>query len=320
MALSYSQETLSRLFGISEETEEEKTLRFEALEKILPGENTRVLELDIDSLTDFPNQPFKPYTAEKLAALEASIRENGIINPLIVRRVEDKYQIVCGHNRRTAAAQAGFFKVPCIIKELSEDEAEILMVESNLLSRSGLMPSEKAFAYKMKMDAIRRQGQRVDLTSRHDAERIASADVIGQEAGESGRQIQRYIRLTELIPELLDLVDEKKLAFLAGVSLSYLATESQKTVHQYFFRDRNLSIDTDLAECLRELGQAGTLTAESINTLLNPAGAPPRPFKKVSVSMKPIKKYFPPTATAKEVEDIIVRAVAMYFQNQDKEV
>ena len=191
----------------------------------------KVEEVDIGKLYSFNDHPFKVLDDEKMQETVESIREHGIICPLIVRPgKEDGYEIIAGHRRKRACELLGLETVPCFIRDLTDEEATITMVDSNI-QREELLFSEKAFAYKMKLEAVRKQGQRTDLTSRQVVGKLEAADEIGEKSGESGRQIQRFIRLTFLIKPLLDYVDEKRIPFNAGIELSYLETEEQEQLY-----------------------------------------------------------------------------------------
>lgn len=186
-------------------------------------------EIDIDMIHMFKNHPFKVLDDEKMSDLVESIRVNGILSPVLVRPDgEDSYEMISGHRRMHAAKIVGLTMIPAIVREMSDDEAIVYMVDSNI-QREELLPSEKAFAYKMKMDALRRQGARQDLTSDHNGPKLAAWS-IGKDNGISGTQVKRYIRLTELIPELLDMVDSKRLQFTAGVEISYIDKEIQQWI------------------------------------------------------------------------------------------
>lgn len=311
-----NKEALNRLFGITPEGTAAAPPAERRAESF-PAVDT-VVELSAAALLDFPDQPFKPYTENRLAALEASIRENGIINPIIVRRLESGYQIVCGHNRRRAALRAGYEYLPCVVRELDEDEARILLVESNLMTRTELLPSEKAFAYKMKLEAIKHQGARTDLTSAQVGPKLPgkeSREILAEQNGDSRNQISRFVRLTALLTPLLDLVDAGKLPFTAGVELSFLSEGSQRAVYTHYFVDNSIGIDGATAQKLRELGKDRDLTADDLRALTAPE-APPRPLRKVRIPMKPLKRYFPATATEKEVQEIIIKAVIEYFSHK----
>ena len=197
-------------------------------------------EIELGRIHAFPNHPFKVLDDERMDTLVESIRENGILNPVIVRPDKNgDYEMISGHRRLHAAGIVGLSKIPAIVKEMSDDEAIIKMVDANI-QREEILPSERAFSFKMKMDAIKRQGARDDLTSGTEFQKSGikvdswSREVVGDEAGMTGRQVAKYIRLTELIPELLDNVDVKKITLTMGVDLSYLDVQVQKWVYEYF--------------------------------------------------------------------------------------
>ena len=196
-------------------------------------------EIELGRIHAFPNHPFKVLDDERMDMLVESIRENGILNPVIVRPDKNgDYEMISGHRRLHAAGIVGLSKIPAIVKEMSDDEAIVYMVDSNI-QREELLPSEKAFAFKMKMDAMNRQGKRGDLTFGHDVQKW-SHQTIGADSGFSGRQVQRYIRLTELIPELLDMVDSKRLQFTAGVEISFIDKEIQQWICEYIHENGNV--------------------------------------------------------------------------------
>lgn len=226
----------------------------------------RIYDIPLSEIDDFPNHPFKVKMDEDMNQLVQSVKERGVITPITLRQKEDgRYEIVSGHRRRKACELAGLDSVPAEIKELSRDEAIILMVESNL-QRSIILPSEKAFSYKMRLEAMKRQGQRTDLTSGPVVQKF-SRDALGDKAEESGRQISRYIRLTELIPELLDMVDENKIAFRPAVELSYLTeTEQHNLLNSISYNDATPSLPQAIR--LKEFSKAGKLSAEVIEAIL----------------------------------------------------
>ena len=186
-----------------------------------------VRNIPISEINDFPNHPFKVKMDENMSDLVDSIKEHGVLVPALVRPKEDgTYEMVAGHRRKFASELADLEEIPCIIRDLTDDEATLIMVDSNL-QRERILPSEKAFAYKMKLEAMKRQGQRTDLTSRPVGEKLYSVDALGKEVNESARQIHRYIRLTELIQPILDMVDDNKIAMRPAVELSYLSKTEQ---------------------------------------------------------------------------------------------
>lgn len=275
-------------------------------------------ELPVELLQDFPAEkhPFRPYTQEKLDALREDIIARGIIQPLIVRPLGDHaYQIISGHNRRTAARAAGYAVLPCIIRQLDDDEALLQMISTNLQQRKGLLPSEKAFAYKFQLEAMKRQGKRTDLTSRQIGAKSRSDEQLAENTDESARTLQRYIRLTYLIPSLLDMVDEKKIGFTVGETLSYLQDKNQQIVEN-FFGEQHISIDQRAADRLRELERDGDLTDARLREIfLSPAV---KPLRKIRLEYKTIKQYFPADTTEKEIRETIQEALKLYFGRKDR--
>ena len=272
-------------------------------------------ELPVDLLEDFPadKHPFRPYTQEKLESLQQDIRERGIIQPLIVRPMgEHRYQIISGHNRRTAARAIGYSVLPCILRKLDDDEALLQMISTNLQQRQDLRFSEKAFAYKMQMEALKHQGLRMNLASSQVETKLRSDEIIAQNSEDSRATIQRYIRLTFLIPALLDAVDEKKIGFTIGETLSYLERKNQQIVEKFFMGEQRLGIDQRTADKLRELESTGELTEDRLREAF--LSSPVKPLKKVSVSMAPIQKYFPEGTSQGEIVKTIQKALKQYFE------
>ena len=261
----------------------------------------KVEEVDIGNLYSFNDHPFKVLDDEKMQETVESIREHGIICPLIVRPgKEEGYEIIAGHRRKRACELLGLGTVPCFIRDLSDEEATITMVDSNI-QREELLFSEKAFAYKMKLEAVRKQGQRTDLTSRQVVGKLEAADEIGEKSGESGRQIQRFIRLTFLIKPLLDYVDEKRIPFNAGIELSYLETEEQEQLYQTIVR---LCVFPSLAQAkkLKELSREGKLDGNGIEIVLSDE----KPVvQAVKLQRKKLNEYFPADYSAEQMEEVI---------------
>ena len=276
-------------------------------------------ELPVDLLEDFPadKHPFRPYTQEKLESLKQDIRERGIIQPLIVRPMgEHRYQIISGHNRRTAARAIGYSVLPCILRKLDDDEALLQMISTNLQQRQDLRFSEKAFAYKMQMEALKHQGLRMNLASSQVETKLRSDEIIAQNSEDSRATIQRYIRLTFLIPALLDAVDEKKIGFTIGETLSYLERKNQQIVGNFFMGEQRLGIDQRTADKLRELESAGELTEDRLRQVF--LSAPVKPLRKIQLNYKEIKSYFKEDATEKEVQETIQAALKFYFNEKSK--
>lgn len=225
-------------------------------------------EIEIGRIHAFPNHPFKVLDDEKMDTLVDSIRENGILNPVIVRPNQSgNYEMISGHRRLHAAKIVGLKKIPAIVKEMSDDEAIIKMVDANI-QREEILPSERAFSFKMKMEAMSRQGQRNDLTSGQNVPKLTS-DVIGEENGMSGRQVKRYIRLTELIPELLECTDNKKIGLVMAVDLSYLDEQVQKWVYEYF--RENGFLKPVQVEALKNYPNLSNATQFSVISIMNDA-------------------------------------------------
>ena len=230
----------------------------------------KVEKIDINKITDFPNHPFKVINDDKMQDMVESVKKYGVILPVIVRKKDDgTYEMISGHRRKKACELAGIKQMRCIVKDLSDDEATILMVDSNI-QREEILPSEKAFAYKMKLEAMKHQGKRVDLGEEetsvpmaHNFENMTSREILGKQVGESQDQIRRYIRLTYLIPELLEQVDLKRIAFRPAVELSYLSEENQYVVQNIFEFDE---VTPSLSQAIRlkKLEQEGRLTEEKI--------------------------------------------------------
>lgn len=268
-------------------------------------------ELPIAALTDFPHHPFKAYTAEKMESLQESISRHGVIVRLLVRPLEDGvYQIVAGHNRRTAARAAGYVTVPCEVRTLTDDEAQVQMIETNLQQREKLLPSEKAWAYRLYLEAENRQGLRTDLTPGQNGQK--SRDTLAAASDDSSRQIQRFVRLTYLLPSLLECVDVGRLGLMAGETLSYLTEENQSTVYHFFFVDHPMYFSEAMANTLREAG-GQSITEAFLQAMIT---APPgmKALRRISLPVKPLRKFFVPEATPEYIAETIEKALVAYFK------
>ena len=270
-------------------------------------------EIEIGRIHAFPNHPFKVMDDEKMDTLVDSIRENGILNPVIVRPDQSgNYEMISGHRRLHAARIVGLKKIPAIVKEMSDDEAIIKMVDANI-QREEILPSERAFSFKMKMEAMSRQGQRNDLTSGQNVPKLTS-DVIGEENGMSGRQVKRYIRLTELIPELLECTDNKKIGLVMAVDLSYLDEQVQKWVYEYF--KENGFLKQVQVEALKNYPNLSNATQFSVISIMNDALPKKSKDAKISFSAKKLDKYFPAQYSTKERENIIIQLLEQWSADQ----
>ena len=273
----------------------------------------KIHEIPLSEIDEFPNHPFHVRLDEDMDQLVESIKERGIITPVTLRQKPDgRYEIVSGHRRTKACELAGLATVKAEIKELSRDEAIILMVESNL-QRTTILPSEKAFSYKMRLEAMNRQGQRTDLTSRPVVEKLDSAESVGTAQGDSGRQVQRYIRLTHLIEPLLDLVDSGKIAFRPAVELSYLTEGEQNSLLDSINSEQSTP---SLAQALKmkEFSQNGRLNADVILSIM--CEQKPNQKEKISFQSERLKPFIPKNFTAKQAEDYVIKALEYYHRYQ----
>ncbi len=238
-----------------------------------------------------------------------SVAQFGVLAPAIARpRPEGGYELIAGHRRLHASELAGLETMPVIVREMDDDTAIIAMVDSNL-QRETLLPSERAFAYKMKMEAMKHQGERTDLTSRQIVGKLETADIIGDKVGESGRQVQRYIRLTALIPELLEMVDKKELAFSPAVELSFLTAEEQ----QGFIEAMDYGQTTpslSQAQRIKKLSQAGTCTQEAMNSIMDEEKK--SGLDNVTLKSGVLRKFFPRSFTPKQMEDTIIKLLEQW--------
>lgn len=267
---------------------------------------TRLMQLPLTILdpwqsADGERQPFKAYTDAKLQELTESIKQHGVIEAICVRpKADGRMEIIAGHNRVAAARLAGLAAVPAIVQQLDDAQAAIMLVDSNLQHRETLLPSEKAFAYKLRLESMKRQGQRTDLTSGQIVRKLECTDQIGKDESESGRQIRRYIRLTYLIPALLDMVDNGKPGFAAAVDLSFLGRDEQTALLEVMERERIKAPNGAQAKALRKASadNAAGLTAEDILQVLRPVPSrtPPK-SKTLSVSRDELTGYMPATIT-----------------------
>ena len=276
-------------------------------------------EIDVRRIHSFPNHPFKVVDDDRMNTLVDSIRENGILNPVIVRPDKNgDYEMISGHRRLHAAGILGLDKIPAIVKEMSDDEAIIKMVDANI-QREEILPSERAFSFKMKMEAMSRQGYRSDLscgTEFHtkSVDERKTRQTIGNEAGMTGRQVTKYIRLTELIAELLDYVDLKKLTIAMGVDISYLDKQIQKWVYEYY-RDNGF-LKPIQVEALKNSPALSNANQFKVISILNEALPQKSTGAKISFSEKKLDRYFPPNFSAKEREDVIMRLLEQWSIEQ----
>ena len=273
----------------------------------------KVVTLNPADISDFPNHPFKVKQDEAMAEMVDSVKQYGVLVPALVRpKADGGYEMVAGHRRKCAATLAGITEMPCIVRNLTDDEATIIMVDSNL-QRETILPSEKAFAYKMKLEAMKRQGQRSDLTSTPLVSKSRSNEELGQKNGDSREQVRRFIRLTELIPSVLDMVDSGKIAFRPAVELSYLSKEQQQSLYDTMECE---DCTPSLAQAIKmkEFSRDGKLTEEVILSIMQEEK--PNQREQFKMPKERISKYFAPGTPAQKIEDTIVKALEFYRKRQ----
>lgn len=279
----------------------------------------RVLEVPLDQIDDFPDHPFQVRLDEDMDLLVESIKENGLLTPVKLRKKEDgRYEIISGHRRRKACELAGRDTLTAEVLEVDRDTAVIMMVDSNL-QRSNILPSEKAKSYKMKMDALKRQGQRTDLTLSQVGTKFHSDNIIATESGDSRNQVWRYIRLNELTPSLLQMVDDRKIAFTPAVELTYLTAEQQQTLCESI-ESQACTPSLSQAQKMKRFAQEGKLDANVIESIM--AEEKPNQREKISVPMARLQGVIPRDLSPAKAQDYIVRAVTYYAQHlarQDKD-
>ena len=275
------------------------------------------MEIDISKIHAFKDHPFKVLDDEKMTDLVESVKAKGVLTPVLLRpNGEDGYEMISGHRRMHAAVIAGLASIPAIVRELSDDDAVIAMVDANI-QREELLPSEKAFAYRMKLDAMKHQGYRTDITSGQNGQKskgVVSRDILAEQVGESTRNVQRYIRLTELIPELLDMVDAKKLNFTIAVDISYIDKEMQKWIYEYI-RDTGFIKPKQITALRKQLEQ-GSVNQGFMISIFNSCIAVKAPERKVVLSGKKLTKYFPEDYSETDMEKVIEELLEQWKREQ----
>lgn len=279
------------------------------------NQQERIQNLPLKLFYPFPNHPFQVRDDEKMSETVQSVAQHGVLVPVLARpRIAGGYELVSGHRRHHACQLAGLTEIPAIIRELNDDEATIIMVDSNL-QRDHLLPSEKAFAYKMKLDAMKRQGQRTDLTSSQFGTKSRSDEIISTQTGDSRNQIQRYIRLTYLIRPILDMVDENKFAFNAAYEISFIPTEKQELLMDAMdYAQASPSLAQ--ARRIRAFSESGKLDSNVLEAILSEE----KPLeRKITLRDAKLKKYFPSTYTSLQMEKVITQLLEDWSKKQQKE-
>ena len=305
-----------------------KNIRLSSLDDLFSTEETRqeaqadaerekVRMIPLDELHPFAHHPFKVKDDEAMQDTVESVKAYGVLVPAIARpREEGGYELVAGHRRHRASLLAGLAEMPVIVRAMDDDEATIIMVDSNL-QRETLLPSERAFAYRMKLEALKRQGARADLTSRQVVGKLETADAIGKDVGESGRQIQRFIRLTYLVPPLLNMVDEHKVAFNPAVELSYLTSEEQVALLDAMDSEQSTP-SLSQAQRLKKFSQEGRLSEDVMRAILSEEKKPE--VGKITLSSDKLRRYFPKSYTPQQMEQTIFRLLEQWQRRRQRDL
>ena len=293
-------------------------LKLSSIDELLGVPSTEgAVDLDVLTIYPFENHPFKVVDDEKMEELVESIKESGVLTPVLVRPDDEgTYEMISGHRRLHAAKIAGLRKIPAVIKEMTNDDATIAMVNANM-QREEILPSEKAFAFKMKMDAIKHQGKELTGTLFLEATKSNSGDIVGKDSGLNRTQVFRYIRLTELIPKLLDMVDAGKLAVFAGVEISYLNHNYQQWLYEYIHENGMLKQEQLMD--LRQYREDDSLTQEQMIDILIKSKATPQKRKKITFTERKLNKYFPAYYSQTEIESVIVGLLEQWKASQEGE-
>lgn len=277
---------------------------FQTEENMIESTQEKVIDIPLTDLHPFKNHPFKVTDDESMLETAESITKHGVLVPVIARpREEGGYELISGHRRKRASELAGKETLPCIVRNLDDDAATIIMVDSNI-QRENILPSERAFAYKLKLEAIKHQGRRNDLTSDQVEHKLKARDVIAKEAGESSVQVQRFIRLTELVPELLEMVDAKKIAFNPAVELSYLMPHEQVQLMEAMDMEQ-ATPSLSQAQRLKKYSQDGKLTFDVMTAIISEDKK--GELDKVTLTGEKLKKYFPKSYTPQQMEETIIK-------------
>ena len=272
-----------------------------------------VKDISIYEITDFPNHPFKVKMDDKMLETIESVRDHGVLVPALVReKPTGGYEMISGHRRKMASELAGKETMPCIVRNLSDDQAVIVMVDSNL-QREEILPSEKAFAYKMKLEAMNRQGKRTDLTSTPLVSKFRTNEILAQEAGESRETIRRYIRLTELIPEILEMVDDKKISMRPAVELSYLPKEEQEILYDTMESEACTPSHAQAIK-IRKFSAEGRLNEDVLLSIMSEEK--PNQVEQWKIPKNRLKKYFPSGTTQQKMEETIIKALELYRKRE----
>jgi ParB family chromosome partitioning protein len=293
---------------------------FSTEESRADSQREKVLDIPLSEISDFPNHPFKVKADEAMLEMADSVKQYGVLVPALVRpKADGGYEMIAGHRRKKASELAGKETMPCIVREMDDDAAIVAMVDSNL-QRESILPSEKAFAYKMKLEAMKRQAGRPSKENStqvgQDLRGKYSVEILGEQVGESRNQIQRYIRLTELIPPILEMVDEKRIAFNPAVEISYLAEKEQQDLYNTI-QSEDCTPSLAQAQRMKKLSQDGRLNVDVIFSILTEEK--PNQKEKFQIRRERIDRFFPKNFTEKQKEDLIVQLLESWYRKRQKE-
>ncbi len=293
---------------------------FSTEESRADSQREKVLDIPLSEISDFPNHPFKVKADEAMLEMADSVKQYGVLVPGLVRpKADGGYEMVAGHRRKKASELAGKETMPCIVRELDDDQATIIMVDSNL-QRESILPSEKAFAYKMKLEAMKRQAGRPSKENsvqvELDYKGQQSRDILAKQTGESGPQIQRYIRLTSLLPSILEMVNEKQIAFNPAVELSYLAENEQQDLYNTM-QSEDCTPSLVQAQRIKKLSQDGRLSVDVIFSILTEEK--PNQKEKFNIQRERIDRFFPKSFSEKQKENLIVQLLESWYKKRQKE-
>ncbi|MGI6777089.1 MAG: ParB/RepB/Spo0J family partition protein [Acetivibrionales bacterium] len=292
---------------------------FSTEESRADSQREKVLDIPLSEISDFPNHPFKVKADEAMLEMADSVKQYGVLVPALVRpKADGGYEMIAGHRRKKASELAGKETMPCIVREMDDDAAIVAMVDSNL-QRESILPSEKAFAYKMKLEAMKRQAGRPSKENStqvgQDLRGKYSVEILGEQVGESRNQIQRYIRLTELIPPILEMVDEKRIAFNPAVEISYLAEKEQQDLYNTI-QSEDCTPSLAQAQRMKKLSQDGRLNVDVIFSILTEEK--PNQKEKFQIRRERIDRFFPKNFTEKQKEDLIVQLLESWYRKRQK--
>ena len=277
-------------------------------------DSSGIMLVSITDLQPFARHPYKVLDDEAMSEMAESVKQYGVLSPAIARPLPDGgYELVSGHRRKRACELAGIETMPVIVRELDDDAAAILVVDSNI-QRENLLPSERAFAYKLKLEALRHQGERTDLTSRQVGDKLKAAGKVGEDVGESARQVQRYIRLTELIPPLLDMVDERRIAFNPAYELSFL-TKDEQTMFLDTMDSEQATPSLSQAQRLKQFSQRGELDAAVMRAIMSEEK---KEVERVTLKGDTLRKYFPASYTPRRMEETIIKLLEQWQKQQKR--